>query len=144
MYMRYLGGGVGHRGIGVSLDASRAHASRSNQKPSHKVAGEERDSGSEDDLEDVNEGDEPHREDLENEAGEQKTGSQEDGEDGEEDDEEAEEDIDHGGQSDDDSESGFDGDESDGADRDDGHESADQEEDELRDTVYADEGFLPL
>ena len=62
------------------------HARRSNRKPrnGHKVAGEERDSGSEADLEDVNEDDEPGREDLENEAGEEKTGSQEDDEDGEE------------------------------------------------------------
>ena len=48
--MRYLGGDVGHRGVGVSLDASRVHASQSNrkQRTSHMAAGEEWDSGSAD------------------------------------------------------------------------------------------------
>ncbi|PIL35257.1 hypothetical protein GSI_01982 [Ganoderma sinense ZZ0214-1] len=36
VYMRHLGGGVGHRGVGIDVDTSRQHASRISRRGAHK------------------------------------------------------------------------------------------------------------
>ena len=114
--MCYLGGGIGHRGVGVSLDTFRVHASRLNQRPRNSctMAEEEQDSGLADKLEDVDDdGSDPDCEDLTDEVEDVTTGL-EDGEDGEEG---SEEDIDLDEQREDDSESECNKDESDEAGR---------------------------
>lgn len=147
--MRFLGGGVGHRGVGVSLEMSRTHAGRSKRRRGNQKAAEDtfHDTKGTSDHLDSDEGDIT---DVDREEDPEDTCSGSSREDDEDEDGDAE-----------DSEAGYaDGkhpaeysdyqsefsdseDEDEGVDND-SSPSAEPDDDGLRDTVYANEGFMPL